>query len=180
MSNEPNYLSDSNDKCTWRLGKSFDPKMDPDRIHPRITRQKARAIELEDEVIKHSEQAIDLSLDFVEKWYKFMDELWERNKFLASKFALKTMKYGGLEDLREKLGNYIISKSTLDYFENKLSEHEVSVEDVLDLNSIQLSQEHNLKCVIDDWSCRPSQVIITDIEKVSLTLTIQWVMDGME
>ena len=39
------------------------------------------------------------------------------------------------------------------------------MEDVLDLNSIQLSQEHNIKCVIGDWSCRPSQVIITDIDK---------------
>ena len=172
MSNESNYLSDSNDKCTWTLGKSFDQRMDPDRIHPRITRQKARAIDLKDEVIKHSTKSIDLSLDFVEKWYKFMDELWERNKYLASKLALKSMKYGGLEDLREKLRNFLISKSTLNYFENKLSEHEVSVEDVVDLKSIQLSQEHNLKCVIGDWSCRPSQVIITDTENKSLILTI--------
>ena len=39
------------------------------------------------------------------------------------------------------------------------------MEDVLDLKSIQLSREHHLKCVIGDWSCRPSQVIITDIDK---------------
>ena len=80
-----------------------------------------------------------------------MDELWERNDYFASKSAIKLMKYGGLLDHREKLGNFIISKSTKDYFKNKLTEHEVSVEDVLDLNSIQLSQEHNLKCVIGDW-----------------------------
>ena len=157
MANEFNYLSDPNDKCNWKLGKSFDRSMDPHRIHPRVTSQKASAIELEDEVMKHSTKTIDLSLDLVQKWCEFMDELWERNKFLASKLALKTMKYGGLEDLREKLGNSIISKSTLDYFENKLSEHEVSVEDVLDLNSIQLSREHHLKCVIGDWSCRQYQ-----------------------
>ena len=60
--------------------------MDPDCIQPRITCQKARAIVLKDEVIKHFKKAIDLSLDFVEKWYEFMDELWERNKFLASKY----------------------------------------------------------------------------------------------
>ena len=90
-------------KCTWKLGKSFDPKMDPHRIHPRITRQKARAIELEDEVIKHPTKSIDLSLDFVQKWCEFMDELWERNKFLASKSAIKLMKYGGLLDLCWKL-----------------------------------------------------------------------------
>ena len=107
-----------------------------------------------------------------------MDELWERNTFLA--LALKSMKYGGLEDLREKLRNSLISESTLNYFENKLSEHELSVEDVADLKSIQLSQEYNLKCVIGDWSRRPSQVIIADIENGSLTLTIRWVMDGME
>ena len=46
MANEFNYLSDPNDKCKWTLGKSFDRSMDPDRIHPRITRQKASAIEL--------------------------------------------------------------------------------------------------------------------------------------
>ena len=100
MSNESNYLSDSNDKCTWRLGQSFDQSMDLDHIHPRITCQKAGTIVLEDEVIKHSEKAIDLSLDFFEMWYAFMDEIWERNKFLASKLALKSMKYGGFEDLR--------------------------------------------------------------------------------
>ena len=131
MSNESNYLSDSNDKCTWTLGKSFDRSMDPDRIHPRITLQKARAIELEDEVIKHSPKSIDLSLDLVQKWCEFMDETWERNKFLASKSGIKLMKYGGLFDLREKFGNSIISKSTKDYFKNNLSDHEVSVE-VLD------------------------------------------------
>jgi len=94
MWNESNYLSDSNNKCTWRLDKLFDQRMDPTRIHPRITCQKARGIELEDEVIKYSEQAIDLSLDFVEKWYGFMDELWERNTFLASKLALKKSTMG--------------------------------------------------------------------------------------
>ena len=108
--------------------------MDPDRIHPGITRQKARKFDLKDEVIKHSTKSIDLSLDFVEKWYEFMDELWERNKFLASKLALKSMKYGGLEDLREKLRNSLISKSTMNYFKNKLSEHKVSVEDIVDLS----------------------------------------------
>ena len=165
MANEFNYLSDPNDKCKWTLGKSFDRSMDPDRIHPRITRQKASAIELEDEVIKHSPKSIELSLDLVQKWCEFMDETWERNKFLASKSGIKLMKYGGLSDLREKFGISIISKSTKDYFENKLSARELSVEDVLDLKSIQLSREHHLKCVIGDWSCRPSQVIITDIDK---------------
>ena len=148
MANEFNYLSDPNDKCKWTLGKSFVPRMDPDRIHHRVTRQKASAIELEDEVMKHSTKTIDLSLDLVQKWYNVLDETWERNKFLASKSGIKLMKYGGLFDLREKFGNSIISKSTNDYFENKLSDHEVSVEDVLDLKSIQLSQEHHLKCGI--------------------------------
>ena len=106
MANESNYLSDSNDKCTWKLGKSFDPKINPHHIHPRITRQKARAIELEDEVIKHSTKSIDLSLDFVQTWCEFMDELWERNKSFASKSAIKLMKYGGSLDLREKLGHH--------------------------------------------------------------------------
>jgi len=110
-----------------------------------------------------------------------MDELWEeRNKFLASKLSLKSLKYGGLEDLCEKLRNSLISRSILNYFKNKLSEHEVSVEDVVDLKSIQLSQENNLKFVIGDWSCRPSQVIITDIEQVSLIMTIRWVIVGMK
>ena len=165
MANEFNYLSEPNDKCKWTLGKSFVPRMDPDRIHPRVTRQKASVIELEDEVIKHSTKSIELSLDLVQKWCEFMDETWERNKFLASKSAIKLMKYGGLFDLREKFGNSIISKSTKDSFENKLSDHEVSVEDVLDLKSIQPTREHHLRCVIGDWSCRPSQVIITDIDK---------------
>ena len=62
-----------------------------------------------------------------------MDETWERNKYLASKSGIKLMKYGGLLDLRQKLGNSIISKSTKDYYNNKLSDHELSVEDVLDL-----------------------------------------------
>ena len=120
MANEFNYLSEPNDKCKWTLGKSFDQNMDPDRIHPRITRQKASAIELEDEVIKHSPKSIELSLDLVQKWCGFMDETWERNKFLASKSGIKLMKYGGLSGLREKFGISIISKSTKDYFEISL------------------------------------------------------------
>ena len=78
MANEFNYLSKPNDKCKWTLGKSFDPKMDPHRIHPSITRQRASAIELEDEVIiiKHSTKSIELSLDLVQKWYEFMDETY--------------------------------------------------------------------------------------------------------
>jgi len=165
MLKDLNYLSDHNDKCTWKFGKSFDPKMDPHRLRPRIANQDASKIDLGEEVIKHSTESTELSLYFVQNWYEFLDESWECKRFLASKLALKSLKYGGLEDLQEKLRNSLISESTLKYFENKLSEHEVSVDDVVDLKSIKLSRENNLKCVIGDWSCCPSQVIITDIEK---------------
>ena len=120
---------------------------------------------LKEEEPNHSPKLIELSIPFVEDWYAFMDESWERNKFIGCKLALKSLKYGGLNDLQKKLRESLVSNTMVAYFERKLIEHDISVEDIIDVGFVELSPEHKYKCEIEDWSHRPSQIVMKDTEK---------------
>ena len=44
-------------------------------------------------------------------------------------------------------------------------ESKCSVEGLIDLKRVPIFSYHNLQCEISDWTYRPSQVIITDVER---------------
>ena len=116
MSADDNFLSEPNDMCSWLLGKGFGSAMDTHRIKPRTNQQALMELCLQEKEPEHSPKLIELSIPFVEDWYAFMDESWERNKFIGCKLALKSLKYGGLNDLQKKLRESLVSNTMVTYF----------------------------------------------------------------
>ena len=74
MSNGKNHMSGHNNKCTWKLGKSFDSKMNPNSISSQNHHNKASKIELGEEYINHLTKLIKFVLSLVRQWYKYVDE----------------------------------------------------------------------------------------------------------
>ena len=56
-------------------------------------------------------------------------------------------------------------KHLKDHFQKQLHENQCSVEGLIGLKSVPISSYHNLQCEISDWTHRPCQVIVTDIER---------------
>jgi len=63
-----------------------------------------------------------------------------------------------------------------EYSDELLQEHQCSIGDLIDLNIAPISQAHNLQCDISNWTRRPSQVIVKDIERSYLDEGC-WVVD---
>jgi len=98
----------------------------------------------------------------IQLWTENLDDLWERNKYIATETVLKhrlitVLKYDGINELQTLLTEGLCKKL--------LQEHQCSVGDLIDLNIAPISPDHNLQCDISDWTCCPSQVMVKDIER---------------
>ena len=69
-----------------------------------------------------------------------------------------------------------------DFFQKQLHENQCSVEGLIDLKSVPISPYHNLQCEISDWTHRPCQVIVTDVERSFLDegLGVGWEPSNVE
>ena len=99
-----------------------------------------------------------------------MAYLWDINKFIATETVLKhhsiaSLKYDGIDDLQKLLSEGLCKKPMRDHFQKLLHENECSVEGLIDWKSLPISPYHNLQCEISDWTHRPCQVFVTDVER---------------
>ena len=100
ISNEENFVTKPEHECYWLPGKNFDQTLDKDRINPRHSRQKALKIVIPDESKGNAFAIVEFLLHMIQLWIEYLDDLWERNKYIASETVLKhplitVLKYDG-------------------------------------------------------------------------------------
>ena len=106
----------------------------------------------------------------IQLWTENLDDLWERNKYIATETVLKhrlitVLKYDGMNELQMLLPEDLCKKCMKEYFDKLPQEHQCSIGDLIDLNIAPISLDHNLQCDISDWTSRLSQVMVKDIER---------------
>ena len=72
-------------------------------------------IEIPDEPEGNAHAIVDFSLDMVQLWTDHFDDLWERNKYIASETVLKhrlitVLNYDGINELRTLLAEGLCKK----------------------------------------------------------------------
>jgi len=122
ISNEANFVTKPEHEfqchCHWLPGKNFDQTLDKDRINPRHSRQKALEIVIPDESKGNAFAIVEFLLHMIQLWIEYLDDLWERNKYIASETVLKhplitVLKYDGNNRFQ---GKYMLeNKSEQDY-----------------------------------------------------------------
>ena len=84
--------------------------------------------------------------------------------------------------MQKLLREGLCKKPMRDFFQKQLHENQCSVVGLIDLKSVQISPYHNLQCEISDWTHRPWQVIVTDVERSFLDegLGVGWEPSDVE